>query len=205
MNSAPKSCDCCTNSFCQSLTPESREKLFKARHWVNYKYKNEQIVFFGHGHLLILESGALMTIRGLAQGKKAGIDILKAGDLLGIIQIFNDDYEKSISILPLSSVCGCLIPINVMNRLINENHDISNAVIAHFSRRFARILCHLSVYSLGTSRDKLDYALVATNDLDIKQLTHEELATLSGLNRVTVTRTIREIMDYPVENIDKFY
>lgn len=206
MHSAPKSCDSCTNSFCKSLSPESRAKIFKMRRWVNYPYKKEQIVFFGNGNMLILESGALMTIRSTSEGKKQGIDILKAGDLLGIVQLFNKDYEDTISVLPLSSVYGCMIPIDGMEQLIRENHDISNAVIAHCARRFIRVIQHLSVHSFGTSRDKLDYALYkTTNDSDIKQLTHEELAILSGLNRVTVTRTIREINDYEVENIDKFF
>lgn len=206
VRSAPKSCDSCTNSFCQSLSPESRAKIFKMCRWVNYPYKKEQIVFFGNGNLLILESGALMTIRSTPEGKKQGIDILKAGDLLGIVQLFNKEYEDTISVLPLSSVCGCMLPIEGIEQLIRENHDISNAIIAHLSRRFVRVIHHLSVHSFGTSKDKLDYALYkTTNDRDIKHLTHEELAILSGLNRVTVTRTIREINDYQVEDINKFF
>ena len=145
-----------------------------------------------------------MTIRSNAEGKRQGIDILKPGDLLGIVQLFNSDYKNSISILPLSSVSGCMIPVNTVEKLILENSDISTAILAHYSQRFSRVLDHLTINSMGTSKDKLDFALGTANESDIKQLTHEELAILSGLNRVTVTRTIREIINYTEENIDKF-
>ena len=77
-----------------------------------------------------------------------------------------------------------------MNQLIKENHDISLAVISQFSYRFLRVINHLHVNMLGSSKDKLKYALQVINDLEIQQPTHEELAIYSGLNRVTVTKIL---------------
>mgnify|MGYP000966322065 CR=1 FL=1 len=179
-----------SNSLFKNLSPDSQAKIINVSHRVHYDYKKEQTFFLGKGQILLLESGYLMTIRCNAQGKKAGIDILKRGDLLGICLLLNYNYENIISILPLSPVNGYAISLENMNQLIKENHDISLAVISQFSYRFLRVINHLHVNMLGSSKDKLKYALQVINDLEIQQPTHEELAIYSGLNRVTVTKIL---------------
>lgn len=183
-----------SNSFFKNLSPDSRAKILKASQRIYYNNKKEQVIIFGNGRILILDSGFIMTIRSNEQGKRVGIDILRPGDLLGICQLFNYNYENTISILPLSLVHGYVISLENMSKLIEENRDISLAVISQFSQRFIRVINHLSVNTLGTSKDKLKYTLQTIKNLNIKLPTHEELAIFSGLNRVTVTNNLNEVL-----------
>lgn len=194
MNDLPQKSPPSSNSFFQSISPESKTKIVAASQRIHYEYKKEQVFFFGYGQVLILESGFLMTIRNNEQGKKAGIDILKAGDLLGICQLFNYDYKNAISFLPLSAVYGYLIPTENLNQLIKKNNDLAVAIIAQFSRRFVSIVNHFAINEMGVSHDRLRYALKISDSLEIKQPTHEELAIFAGLNRVTVTKIINEVL-----------
>ena len=202
MNNSSNYCKTHTNSFFNSISPDSQKKILKVCHPIHYDFKKEQVFFLGDGQILILETGFLMSIRSSFDGRKAGVDILKPGDLLGIGQIFNGDYEIIISILPLSPVNGYLISIDNMTKLIKENHDICLALISQFAHRLIRVIDHFAVNTLGNSKDKLNYALQTINNIKINQPTHEELAIFSGLNRVTVSKIINEVISgYDVEHM----
>ncbi len=208
MNKTASTCAQCSNPFCAKLPPDCQKQLFAKATLVNYPYKKEQIISFGNGYVLLVTEGNLMTIRNNIQGKQQGIDILHAGDLMGIVQLFNKQYRNTITVRPLSSVKGCLISVSEFEEMIKSNHTLAQVMIAHYSQRFARALMHLSNLAIDDSKAKLNYAISIADQMGANSITHEELAIFAGLNRVTVTKALKDRKDppnYAVVNIEQLY
>ena len=176
--------------FLNKLSLATQKELFTVSQHVHLDYKKEQVFFFGNGQILILETGFLMTIRYNKHGKHIGIDILRPGDLLGICQLFNPNYRNTISVLPLSAINGYLLSVTDMECLIKKNEELLMALITQFSERFIRVVNNFNHIAIGTSTQKLQYILTTITNLNLEYPTHEELAILSGLNRVTVTKQL---------------
>ena len=109
MKKFQSTCQNCTNKFCTKLSTEVREEIFKNRIWFNLNAKEEQLFYFNNKQILIIESGSFMTIRQNNQGKQIGVDILRPGDLLGILNFNAESPQDHILILPLTDVSGCLV------------------------------------------------------------------------------------------------
>lgn len=208
MNKTASICTQCTNPFCAKLPPDCQKQLAAKATCVNYPYKKEQIICFGNGHVILVAEGILMTIRNNIQGKQQGVDILHAGDLMGIVQLFNQQYRNTITARPLSSVKGCLIPVSELEEMVKSNHTLAQIIIAHYSQRFARVLMHLSNLAIDDSKTKLNYAMNIANQMGADFITHEELAIFAGLNRVTVTKALKDLKTpphYTVADIEHLY
>ena len=105
------------------------------------------------------------------------------------MQLFNDEYNATINLLPLVPVTGCFVKIETFERLIREYPDFAVAVIKEGSKRFGRIASKLGIHFYGTAKDRLEYSLNRAKELGLEnEITHEDLAMLSGLSRVTVTK-----------------
>ncbi len=208
MHNTASLCAQCGNPFCAKLTPDCQKQLFAKATRINYPYKKEQVIYFGNGYVMLITEGNLMTIRNNVQGKQQGIDILHEGDLLGIVQLFNKQYHNTITVLPLSSVKGCMIPVSDFEEMIKNDNTLAQITIAHYSQRFARALTHLSNLAIDDSKAKLDYAMSIVDKMGANAITHEELAIFSGLNRVTVTKALKGRKappHYTVLDIEQLY
>lgn len=194
MKKIPSSCQNCTNKFCIKLSPEVREAIFQNKVWFNLNAKEEHFFYFNNKQILIIESGSFMTIRQNPQGKQIGIDILGPGDLLGILNFNAESPRDYILILPLTDVSGCLVSKTIFDNLIRKHLSLNIIIIHHLSSRFYRIINHLTNLVFDTSKGRIEYSLkMAHHDLGNFYLTHEQIALLSGLNRVTVSKTIKDV------------
>lgn len=191
----PSSCAACGNAFCAGLSGAARAELFYAKTWFDYANKREQLFFFDNQQILIIESGCFMTVRHDESGKQQGIDILDSGDLLGIVNLFDRQPHGMISLLPFSRIRGCLLPIEQFESLCAKHPDLGRATIAHMARRFSRLIGYITNHAFGDSRQRIRYSLeLSRKYLGDYYLTHEQIALLSGLNRVTVTKLMREAL-----------
>lgn len=187
---APASCANCTNPFCRSLSERSRQRLFESKIWINYSSKDDQPFFLENRQILILERGAIIGYRSSIDVKMQSITLIRPGDLLGIVSLFSDVQRESFSISPLTDSAGCMIPLRTMEQLIVEEPDICQATMRQYSSRYSRVVDSFINKTLGSSEQRVEYALKECSDIGIQYVTHENLALLSGLNRVTVTKTL---------------
>lgn len=148
---------------------------------------------------MIIEDGQLMTIKSNTDGKQQGTDILRSGDLLGIVQLFNNDSQNVISTLPLSPVKGCILSVSAFEDIIRNDNETATLLISQMATRFHRVVEHLYEGSISDSAKKLDKAISITKSSGNSTITHEELSILSGLNRVTVTKSLKNYKDYYVK------
>ena len=196
MQHIPVRCQNCTNPFCMSLPRDALTKICESSQTISFRPKKEQYVCFDRGHIMIVEDGQLMTIKTNADGKQQGIDILRSGDLLGIVQLFSSENQNIISLLPLSPVKGCIISVNLSENIIRSDNNVAILTISHMASRFYRAVDHLYEGSISESMKKLDNAISITRSSGNSTITHEELSILSGLNRVTVTKSLKNSKDY---------
>lgn len=189
----PTSCANCTNPFCGSLGERSRKRLFDSKIWVNYSSKDDQPFFLENRQILILEKGAIIGYRSNIDVKLQSIALIQPGDLLGIVSLFASGDRESFSISPLTDSAGCMIPLRTMENLITEEQDICAATLRQYSSRYSRVVDSFVNKTLGSSEQRVEYALKQLHDIGIQYVTHENLALLSGLNRVTVTKTLGRI------------
>lgn len=190
---APTSCAGCTNSFCRSLGEASRKRLFESKIWVTYSNKDEQPFFLENRQILILETGAIIGYRSNVDVKMQSVTLVQPGDLLGIVSLFSDSNRESFSISPLIDSAGCMISLRTMEKLILEDPELCTATIRQYSNRYSRVVDSFMNKTLGSSEQRVEYALAQLKDIGIKYVTHENLALLSGLNRVTVTKALGHI------------
>lgn len=189
----PLSCSACTNPFCTKLTTESRASIFQAKKWVNYSCKNEQSFFLENQQVLILEQGVIMPIRVSSTSKQRGLDLLTAGDLLGIVGVFQSEDERDFfQILPLTDCAGCMVSANFMRHMVLECPDVGRAFCAQITRRFSRMVDNLCTSTLEDSETQVELARRKLEGLGVDKYSHRDLAMLTGMNRVTVTRILNK-------------
>ena len=105
--------------------------------------------------------------------------------MLGILNFNAESPQDHILILPLTDVSGCLVSKTIFDTLIQKHLSLNIIIIHHLSSRFYRIINHLTNLVFDTSKERIE--------LGNFYLTHEQIALLSGLNRVTVSKTIKDV------------
>lgn len=194
-------CANCHNCFCTSINLENRKLICQSAHRVQYKKRNEQIILLDHHYILVIEDGYILTSRGYMTDKEQGTDILGPGSLIGVVQINHDGYEAMMNMLPLTPVVGCLIRLDLLEKLANEQTDCATAIMRELTGRFGRVVSKLAIHSYGTSAERLDYSERRVAELGLEnQVTQEDLACLSGLSRATVTRLLNADTDSNIPN-----
>ena len=195
----PPDPDNCQNCFCRSLTQKSREKICKAKIWVNYSKKHQQIFFLENKQIIILEQGVVMPLRSAVNVRQQSVDLMRAGDLLGIVNLFAEGERESFTVLPLMDSAGCMIPVTMFENFIRTDSDIAEAVIKQYSARYSRVVDNFVCKTLNSSEDRLKYAITQLKKNGVPFASHEEIALLSGLNRVTVTKKMSQILRDDIE------
>ena len=188
---APPACASCQNGFCTSLLPQTREAICRSKIWVNYSRKNQQAFFLENKQILILESGCIIATRADEGARQQSVDLLGPGDLLGIVNVFNSQSKREyFQILPLTECTGCMLPIRTMEELILEHKDLCKVFITQLAGRFSRVVDNMMDKTLDTAQDRVVYAQALLRQHGVMKYSHEDLALLSGLNRITVTRIL---------------
>ncbi|MGM9575067.1 MAG: Crp/Fnr family transcriptional regulator [Oscillospiraceae bacterium] len=194
MSECTQNCYNCKNSFCSNIPESVRKQLCSLSKSVTFKPKKDQLINLDGGRVTIVESGALMTIRMLENERYQGIDILGSGDMLGIAELFNaNDGCEMIVVRPLAQTKICMVPIADVERLMSAEPVFFQHVYSMLAKRFHRALSNLTICVSGSSKERTRHFMELAQEYGRLNLTHEDLATLSGLNRVTVTNCLKTI------------
>ena len=183
-------CENCMNPFCKSLPSASQELLRQEAHGVTFRYKNEQAMFLGSGSIFIIASGAIMTIRNDEYGNSFGNDIMFAGDMIGIDQLFNPDHHITLCMRSLSPVTGCMVSCAAIERMIREIPGVAEPIIAHFSKRFAQLVANMMARLSKDNTEKVNYVVNLAKKGGLEYITQENISDFLGISRVTVSRSM---------------
>ena len=137
----------------------------------------------------------MISIYNTQDGKQKCAELLKPGYLVGIDSLFNRSKDQTSYLLALTDVKVCIFPVEAFQTFYQQSSEFSLAVLESLSSRLHKSVNHLMLMQNSSSEEKISMVLeyLESEGVSTAYLTHEDLALLSDLNRVTVTRAIKSI------------
>lgn len=185
----------CHNKFCQELKICTRNRLCKACLRLQLKPKQEIVFERESNQVAIINSGVIISIFLTNDGKQKSLELLKIGSLLGTENLFNNKGEQNSYMQALTLVNLCLFPVKVFESFFQQNPDFAKAVLHATNHRLQKNLKRFLHMQISSSEEKVRFILEFLKEakIDHSLLTHEDIALLADLNRVTVTRALKNI------------
>ena len=198
---------CYENRFCASLPTEDREALCAICTKKSYA-RNEEVrqeLIMGAGHMLLILDGAIATIKS-SNGKIQYLHT--ASDVFGAEVLFNANPLSHANfgiIRAFRQTEVALLPTEQLRQLFMERPAIAKALYMNLATLDNRKSFYRMMVQLDDAYHAVLYMMLYLKKRGLEQPTHEELAFLTGLNRVTVSRVMKDILrgkDY--ESLDDF-
>lgn len=187
--------NCQGNSFCCSLNDPIKDRVCRACLRLHIKPKQELLFEQSARQVAIINQGVVISLYLTQDGRQKCAELLKPGDLLGADSLFHPVKEQTGYMLALTDVSVCLFPVEAFQSFYQQSPEFSRAVLESLSARLHKSINHLLVMQTSSSEEKirsvLDY--LESEGVNTSYMTHEDLALLADLNRVTVTRAIKTI------------
>ena len=154
--------------------------------------------------VLLLARGRIRMYHVNPEGKQAVLGFIDRGELFGELTVFDDRVrEEYAEAVDKSFVV--LIPRQTMQRLMQDHADLTLGLTRLFGFRIRRIERRLKSLLFRSIRDRLVHLLLElaerygrqTNDgllLDLR-ISHQEMASVIGSTRETVTITLGELQE----------
>ena len=151
---------------------------------------------------LLLARGRVRIYHLTSDGKQAILGFVETGELFGELSAFDgsrrDEYaetaEKSLVVM---------LPRHVMQRLMAENPSVSMKLTRLFGLRLRRVERRLKSLLFLSSRERLVHLLlelaerygqsVADGVMISQKISHQDMASIIGATRETVTITLGEL------------
>jgi len=151
-----------------------------------------------NGRLFLIVKGIAITLKQRADGKQMGIECLEKGDIIGISNIFREEADYA-TFYTKKELETCSFLTEDFSNLCLDFPTISRQVIRSLSHRFAQAVVKLEHVTLDNSTEKILYLFQKLRgeqpslEQRVFSFTHEELALLTGINRVTASRVIENL------------
>ena len=192
---------CLNNAFCYSLDAALRTDL--CNHKTSFSVKRRQKFILDVSEIMIIKQGIIIPSLLRADGNEKGIKLLGKGSMLGIAQLFNS-MDRPFSVYVVEDLECCIIDAKYIEEKCMSSTEFARSVIQQFAHHLAVSAQNMEDRAFVDSTIKISRILKRSND-DINKevsLTHEEIALLVGINRVTVSRTIANAQSLPPFPLD---
>ena len=154
--------------------------------------------------VLLLTSGRVKIYHITSEGKQAVLALIDPGELFGELAVFDGGQREEFA-EAMEACHVVLIPHDEIQRLMMQHPDVSMGVTRLMGLRRKRIERRLKSLLFRSNRERLVHLLIElaekygrrTSDgvaLAIK-LSHQELASIIGSTRETVTVILGELQD----------
>ena len=149
----------------------------------------------------ILKEGEVTLYKSTPDGKKIILDILKPGSIFGNIG-FNADEGHYAELTQKSYVCT--LPPNFLVQLMKKNPEVALRALQLLSKRISQYESQLKFLSMLGAKERILSAVRLFNKKEEKsilpailrmptKMTHEKLASVTGLTRETVTKQLQKL------------
>ena len=186
----------------KSLSAEELTLLAHESRLVEFD-RNNHICMSGvkHTHAYLVKEGNVRIVSTNAQGKRLTVGILKPGELIGDIDLFENELPIGQSAEAIGNCTLYAVPLDTLKRLILGKPEMIFALSKLIGERQTQIINQMQDVLFLTVPQRLaklvqrlanDFPGVTKNGrrfVNIK-LTHAELADLIGSNREAVSATI---------------
>lgn len=187
---------CKGNPFCTSLSDEVRNRLCAACIKLRLRSGQEMESKQPPSHILILSSGVVHALFALEEDNWRSTELFTPGNLIGATRLLVTGTVRlqEATLVAVTDVEIGLIPTDVFQELLENDIEMSLAVLRSVSVRLHDALWYWTTKSRPSEQAlSLVLTFLEQRGVDSSQLTHEKLATLVDMNRVTVTRAMKSV------------
>lgn len=158
-----------------------------------------------------LASGHAKVIWPEASGKESIVKIVSPGDMAGYRCLFSEENFRA-SAVALNSIQGCFIPVDQFLNLLQSQPEFNADMFKRMGKEIRLAESRLHSFCQKNVRERMAQALLLLKDscgvekentwlLNI-QLTREEISAWIGTAKETVVRTLSDMKDEKVIDLD---
>ena len=169
------------------------------------EYACKYVLYTPHDDLretYMLKEGEV-TLYTSVDGKKVVVDVLKPGAIFGNIGF--DKHEGHFAEVTQDSYV-CRLPENFFLQMLTKRPDLAAKAFSVLSKKISQHQTQITLLSSLGARERVLATIKLLNDKDDDsilpailriptKLTHEKLASMTGLTRETVTKQLQQLVD----------
>ncbi len=162
--------------------------------------------------VLLLARGRVRIYHVTDDGKQAILGFVEAGELFGELSAFNGSLREEYAEAAEKALV-VLMPRDIVHRLMNQFPSVSMRLTKLFGLRLKRVERRLKSLLFRSSRDRLLHLLLELGErygrrttdgvLIAQKISHQDMASIIGATRETVTITLGELQQEGVLQIDR--
>lgn len=212
MNPKDHVCPYSKNPFCSSLNVADRSELCENCHQFpfhknqNAEEKQKEIIremsLKPSTYCTLILSGCVCTSKSASTLTRHALVLWEAGDIMHTQAIFGDGesmYEFW-HYRFITDGCCAIFNADVLKKLFLSSVTFSTALFSSVTKTQERQTQFLLGTQLQYAREAIKFVLIYCKQNHYPPLTHEQIAYLCGLDRTTVTKMLKKIMQE--DNLD---
>ncbi len=178
-------------------------------------FKKDQFIYFLEDtatHIYMIVSGRVKIGRYLDEGKEITTAILTTGEIFGELALAGEDKRRDFA-QAMDECVICPLGIDEMKELMYENRELSFKMLKFVGLRLMKLERKLELLVFKDARTRIvefikDAAAwkgkkVGFETLIQTKLTHQDIASLTGTSRQTVTTILNELKEKNLINFDR--
>jgi len=198
------------------FTDLKREDLRQvARLFNQVCYPRQAVIFFQAekgDHFYIVKSGSVKIYRLTEDGREIILDVFATGDFFGEMALLDKDI-RSATVQTREPTTLLVMRRTDFQEMIQRQPEIALNIISILSQRLRRANTTIENFAFGDARLRVIHAITKLGQsygkstkkglrLDLR-VTHQELASLVGTSRETVTRTLLEMQNEGLVSLEQ--
>lgn len=182
----------------------------------NYQFKKGQFIYFENepsDQIFMIANGRVKIGSYSKQGKEITKTILSKGEMFGELALTGEEYRKDFAQAIAEETIVCPMNIDMMQELMLNNKSLSLKIFKLIGFRFRKLERRLESLVFKDARTRIiDFIRELAEESGQKvgfetmvknQLTHQDMANLTGTSRQTVTTILNELRDQNLINFDR--
>ncbi|MEA5020693.1 MAG: hypothetical protein VB027_10040 [Gordonibacter sp.] len=150
----------------------------------------------------IFRAGVAATVISEKEGKSLGIYLAEPGFVSNIMRISGTtnrhkaDFNAGHYGYAFTDLRGCAVPLEVMRTLFRRDQQFAELMFAHLADHYKDALTSMTLLSEASGEERIAWLLDEFDrvGVDAVGVTHETIARLLGMNRVSVTRLMKSVL-----------
>lgn len=198
----------------ETLCPHKLEE--HQDHHQYYHYKKGQFIYFEKepsDQIYMVAKGRVKIGCYSQQGKEITKTILSRGEIFGELALTGEDFREDFAQAMTEDTVVCPMNIETMQQLMLENQSLSLKIFRLIGYRFRKLERRLESLVFKDARTRVvDFIREMAEERGQKvgfetmvknQLTHQDIANLTGTSRQTVTTILNDLRDQNLINFDR--
>lgn len=178
-------------------------------------FKREQFIYFLDDkatHIYMIVTGRVKIGRYLDEGKEITTAILSTGEIFGELVLAGEDTRRDFA-QAMDDCTICPLSLEEMKELMYENRELSFKMLKFVGLRLMKLERKLELLVFKDARTRIiefikDAASwkgkkVGFETLIQTKLTHQDIASLTGTSRQTVTTILNDLKEKNMINFDR--